>query len=138
MDDNDDLMIVGAKKKTGVKNYDKNDISECRDSFLKLILQPDRINKEKFVDLCMNGHIDKNFIRPTIWKMFLNVLPIDIEVKDWISTVHKQRLLYKNKMKNLNTLKKFNGDPLGGSSDVLYLSNISPSLHGIHSSKTMN
>ena len=122
MDDNDDLMIVGAKKKTGVKNYDKNNLNECRESFLKLILQPERVNKEKFIELCMNGQVDKNFIRPTIWKMFLNILPINVELKEWIKIVHKQRQLYKNKMKNLNTLKKFSGDPLGGSSDVIYLS----------------
>jgi hypothetical protein len=120
MDDNDDLMIVGAKKKTSTKNYDKNDIIDCRSSFVKFILQPDKLNKEKFVEMCMSGDVDKNFLRPTLWKMFLNVLPLDKNAEDWITIVGKQRVNYKNKMKNLNTLKKFSGDPLGGSSDVKY------------------
>ena len=118
MDDNDDLMIVGAKKKSSIKNYDKNDVSDCRNSFTKFILQPDKLNKEKFFEMCMNGDVDKNYLRPTLWKMFLNVLPLDKDVEEWISIVGKQRQTYKNKMKNLNTLKKFSGDPLGGSSDV--------------------
>jgi hypothetical protein len=119
MDDNDDLMIVGAKKKTTVKkNYDKNELIDCRESFVKLILQQEKLNKEKFIEMCMNGEVDKNFIRSTVWKMFLNVLPIDKPIEEWIQIVNKQRQAYKNKMKNLNTLKKFSGDPLGGSSDV--------------------
>jgi len=119
MDDCDNLMIVGAKKKTTVKNYDKNEVGDCRDSFLKLILQPEKLNKDKFMELCMNGEIDKFFIRPTVWKMFLDVLPADKPIEDWIVIINKQRQTYKNKMKNLNTLKKFSGDPLGGSSDVI-------------------
>ncbi len=121
MDDNDELMIVGAKKKINIKNYDKNEINACKDSFVKYILSADIVNKDKLIEMCMNGDVDKNLIRPTIWKTLLHVLPIESRIEEWIETVNKQRIKYKNKMKSLNTLKKFSGDPLGGSQDVILL-----------------
>ena len=66
----------------------------------------------------MNGEIDDKLIRPTAWKLLLGVIPFDKPISDWIKLVNKQRSEYKNKLKNLNALKKFAGDPLGGTTDV--------------------
>ena len=66
----------------------------------------------------MNGEIDNHMIRPTVWKLLLGVIPFDQPLSEWIKIITKQRIEYKNKLKNLNTLKKFAGDPLGGTSDV--------------------
>jgi len=57
-------------------------------------------------------------IRPTIWKLLLGVIPFEKTISEWINIVNKQRGEWRIKLKNLNTLKKFSGDPLGGSSDV--------------------
>ena len=69
----------------------------------------------------MKGEIDKNLIRPTTWKLLLGVLPFDKSISDWIKIVDKQRTEFKNKLKNLSSLKKFSGDPLGGNQDVKIL-----------------
>jgi hypothetical protein len=112
-------MIIGAKKKKELKNDDKNEISICINSFKKFILNKDEIiNKDNLIEIGLSGDVDKNLIRPIIWKTFLNVLPINDKVEEWIPIIIKQRNTYKNKLKNLNALKKFSGDPLGGSGDV--------------------
>lgn len=66
----------------------------------------------------MYGEVDKLMLRPTAWKLLLNVFPFDKPVTEWLKLIKKQRSEYKEKLKNLNALKKFAGDPLGGNSDV--------------------
>ena len=66
----------------------------------------------------MTGEVDKLMIRPTAWKLLLGVFPSDKSISEWVKLVKKQRNEYKEKLKNLNALKKFAGDPLGGNSDV--------------------
>ena len=39
------------------------------------------------------------------------------KIDEWIPKIAQQRLEYKSKIKNLNALKKFSGDPLGGQND---------------------
>ena len=69
----------------------------------------------------MQGEVDKLMIRPTAWKLLLGVLPFDQNISEWLKVVKKNRTVYKEKLKNLNALKKFAGDPLGGNDDVYYL-----------------
>lgn len=66
----------------------------------------------------MSGEIDKLMFRPTAWKLLLGIVPFDQSVSEWIKIIKKQRGEYREKLKNLNALKKFAGDPLGGNSDV--------------------
>ena len=122
MDDDDGLMIIGAKKTKEIKNYDKNDINQCINNFKKFAFtqNDDLINKDTLSSFCLNGEVEKNYIRPLIWKVFLNVLSINNKIEDWVSQVTKQRTDFKTKLKNMNALKKFSGDPLGGSNDVKY------------------
>ena len=68
----------------------------------------------------MNGEVDKLMLRPTAWKLLLGVLPFDQNISEWLKVVKKNRTVYKEKLKNLNALKKFAGDPLGGNDDVNY------------------
>ena len=120
MDDDDGLMITGAKKTTDNRNYDKNDMTTCITYFKKFAFGKDDelVNKELLSGLCQTGEIDKNFVRPLLWKTFLNVLSINNKIEEWVSQVARQRQEYKGKLKSLNALKKFSGDPLGGSNDV--------------------
>ena len=67
----------------------------------------------------MSGDIEAKMIRPTVWKLLLGIIPFEKPIADWIKIVTKQRSEWKNKVKNLNTLKKFAGDPLGGTTDVI-------------------
>ncbi len=128
--DDDDFMIIGAKKKKEIKNDDKHPLNSCIENFKKFIINPDNSQPsiKQLTEIGSNGEVDKNFIRPSIWKSFLNVVPFGVNsVKDCnsgktleesVKLVAKQRTEYKNKLKGLNALKKFNGDPLGGSNDV--------------------
>jgi hypothetical protein len=121
MEDDDGLMIIGAKKTKEIKNYDKNDLNLCISNFKKFAFtqNSELIDKETLSGFCLNGEVDKNYIRPLIWKIFLNVFSINNKIEDWVSQVNKQRIDYKQKLKNMNALKKFSGDPLGGSQDVI-------------------
>jgi glutamine phosphoribosylpyrophosphate amidotransferase len=120
MEDDDGLMIIGAKKTNEVKNYDKNDLQTCVNNFKKFAFchNGELLNKETLSNLCLTGEIDNNYIRPLVWKTFLNVLSINNKIDDWVSQVVRQRQEFKGKLKNLNALKKFSGDPLGGANDV--------------------
>ncbi len=122
MEDDDSLMIIGAKKTKEIKNYDKHDLNLCINNFKKYAFtkNSDLIDKDTLSGLCFNGEVDKNYIRPLIWKVFLNVFSINNKIEDWVSQVTKQRTDYKQKLKNMNALKKFSGDPLGGSQDVIF------------------
>jgi len=122
MEDDDGLMIIGAKKSNEVKNYDKNDLQTCVNHFKKFAFceNGELLNKEHMSNLCLTGEIDSNFIRPLVWKTFLNVISINNKIEDWVNQVVRQRQDFKGKLKNLNALKKFSGDPLGGSNDVKY------------------
>jgi hypothetical protein len=121
----DEFMITGNKKKAEKKDYDKNDVSNCISGFSKFFISTNEEcipNKENLIELSLTGEVDKNYIRPTIWKLFLNVLPLDIPLSEWVAKVVSQRAEFKIKLKNLHGLKKFSGDPLGGSQSViLYL-----------------
>lgn len=136
--EDDGLMIIGAKKSKEVKNNDKHELENCIMNFKKFALKENElVNKALLSSLSISGEIDKNFIRPLLWKTFLNVISINNKVEDWVSQVSKQRTDYKTKLKNLNALKKFSGDPLGGSNDVKYILNYL-SLGGILSLKKMS
>ena len=122
MADDDGLMIIGAKKTNEVKNYDKNDMNSCISNFKKFAFSntaDDLLDRENLTKICLNGEIDTYQIRPLVWKAFLNVLSINNKIEDWVSQCTKQRGEFKTKLKNLTGLKKFSGDPLGGSGGVI-------------------
>ena len=98
-------------------NEYKNDITTCIESFTKFVLKSTSSEtKSNVIDLSTKGELKNNSIRPTAWKIMLNVLPCDKEsnIKSWIETTRTQRLKYKEKIKESKTLKKIDGDPLGG------------------------
>jgi hypothetical protein len=123
--DDDDLMIIGAKKNTKAeKDYDKHDTTLCINNFKKYILSGSTSDntisqsRDSFVEMSINGDADKNFIRPTLWKIFLGVYPIESPIEEWVNKTAKIRNEFKQKLKCLTTLKKFSGDPLGNQNDV--------------------
>ncbi len=77
--------------------------------------------------LCSQGYkgdLNNNYLRGTLWKMFLGTLPVNKNYEVWVDQTIKLRQAYKIKMKNYINLKKISGDPLGGgttsSSEVRY------------------
>ena len=117
--DEETLMITGAKKKNEIKNYDKNNLTECLAAFKKFFISNDSLIKDSLAKLGLTGEIETNYIRPSYWKFILNIFPSNSDkLEDWILSTTKQRNEFKNKLRSLNSLKKFSGDPLGGSTDV--------------------
>jgi hypothetical protein len=123
MDDDD--FIIGAKKKNEKKyksrlilSYDKNDINQCINGFKKILAQQE-IDKQNLTKLSMLGEIGNQHLRPIAWQILLNLLPADEKLDEWVGRKQKQRNEFRNKVKGLTQLKKFSGDPLGGTSDVI-------------------
>ena len=110
MEDNFSL-VTGAKKEKTIPNYDKNNFNLCISNFSRIVLEiaPEKI-KESLINLSIKSDIEENYIRPTAWKIFLNVLPSspDSTLKTWIETVKTQRAKFKTKVKELKTLKNNN------------------------------
>jgi hypothetical protein len=70
------------------------------------------------IETCIAGNLDKDCIRPTVWKLLLNIFNPNGSISNWLSTTLKQRAEFKLKQKSLVGLKKFSGDPLGGNAEV--------------------
>lgn len=102
----------------------KNNIETCIQFFSKIVLSspksmfPKSIKqiREDLIQYSRLGQISENFIRPTAWRLFLNVFPFKEEdiLKSWITAIKTQRDEYKLKTKMYLSLKKLSGDPLGG------------------------
>lgn len=93
----------------------KNDQGQCAKCFFENILMNDN-REEVLKNFAINGEVTEKLIRPTVWKLFLDVLPRDKPIVEWIEVISKNRLEYKKKLKTFCKVKKFSGDPLGGGS----------------------
>lgn len=92
----------------------------CLDNFKKFFIEKsENYNKILLIETCISGNLDKDFIRPTVWKLLLNILNPNGTISNWIQKTMKQRNDFKSKQKNLIALKKFSGDPLGGNAEVI-------------------
>ena len=96
----------------------KNPISSCLQEFKeKVLLNSERVQTLK--NICSNGEMEEQFLRPTAWKIFLETLPSYSSgnlLNEWIEKISEQREEYKKKFKKFCKIKKFTGDPLGGKS----------------------
>ncbi len=57
------------------------------------------------IKFSLNGELNKLNVRPTVWKLFLNVLPLNSSIEEWYTRTKSQRVEYKNKIKSLTALK---------------------------------
>ena len=51
-------------------------------------------------------------LRPTAWKIFLNIFPNNSNIIEWVEIISKLRLKYNKKKKKYLSIKKYKGDPL--------------------------
>ena len=82
---------------------EKLDIGKCIENFKKYILgneynpsQKSYVynNKEDLLSYGIKGNIDSIYLRPLIYKFFLNHLPIDKNLQQWISIIFNNRVSY--------------------------------------------
>jgi hypothetical protein len=115
-EDEDDFMIIGAKKTNSSASDDKHKESLCVENF-KFIFGTSKLDTGKLSELCFEGLIEEKYIRPTLWRVFLDIFNEKEGMGNWIETTNKLRNEYKAKVRGLANLKKLSGDPLGNSND---------------------
>ena len=106
--------------KNKMPNYDKNDIEKCMENFKIIIENSNDLPNlsENIIELAINGGLGENCLRGVAWKILLKYYSIDPEssIKTWIDQTKDKRKLYHKKLKELTSLNKFSGDPLGANS----------------------
>lgn len=119
----DNMTLVTGAKKSTQNSDDKNNLKFCIENFSNEVIENSSAIlkiKEDLIKLSNQGMLASNYLRPTGWKIFLNVLPSNEtdSLLTWVNTVIEQRKLYKKRIKALNCLKKLSGDPLGKEKEV--------------------
>ena len=72
-------------------------------------------NMNNLLKYCLKCKLDNILLRPTLWKIFLNYLPSEINFSKWLESSYAIRQLFKKKSaKYINPKKVSVGDPLGG------------------------
>ena len=89
---------------------------KCIENFKKYILKPTSEsssktltfqNKEDLISFGIKGEFSSIYIRPIIYKIFLDLFPIEKSIQQWISITFTHRLLYSQlKSKYFNNTKK--------------------------------
>ena len=107
--------------------YSKHPKEKCIEQFNSLIIK-NLSNPQTILDnlkeLSMSGEIEKNFIRSTSWNILLKTYDLNPNesdtkqnLKSILLKIFNNRKKYKKKLKEITSLKKFSGDPLGGSKE---------------------
>ena len=99
--------------------YDKNNLEKTLFNFQRHILN--YINnipevKKNLLFFSLDGKTGSELMRSFSWKLYLNTLSSDknTTLKTWCEETLSQRKAFKKKVKELLTISKFKGDPLGG------------------------
>ena len=109
------------EEKNKMPQIDKHDIEKCIENFKIIIENSYDIPNitENIIELAFNGVLGVNHLRATGWKILLNYFPSDSEssIYNWVNETKEKRKLYQKKLKELTSLNKFSGDPLGANSN---------------------
>ena len=111
-------MSTSTSNSKKMPQYGKFNFEECLQNFRVIVLN--NINdipriKTSLITSGKLSTIEKTFVRPISWKIFLNVLPTNekASLKVWLDETISQRKTVKKMIKN-NTISKLKVDPLGG------------------------
>ena len=107
--------------------YKKNPKEKCIEQFnsifIKNLSNPQNL-LNNLKENSMSGEIEKNYIRSTSWNILLKTYELDLNITDTkqnlksiLLKIFNNRKKYKKKLKEITSLKKFSGDPLGGSKE---------------------
>ncbi len=70
-------------------------------------------NNQDFLNFSSIYHLDNLLIRSTVWKIYLNNLPMKKNnFSEWVKITEERRKVYNNKKKEMTKIKKFKVDPL--------------------------
>ena len=109
------------KASSQLPSYDKNNLEKSLFNFQRHIINYiDNIPeiKKSLLFFAIDGKTGNELMRSFSWKIFLKTLSSDqnTTLKTWLEETLSQRKAYKKIVKDLLTISKFKGDPLGGMS----------------------
>jgi len=112
-------MNTNKNTSNQLPSYDKNNLDSALFNFQRHILN--YINnipeiKKNLIFLSIDGKAETQLMRSFSWKIFLKTLSSDknATLGTWLEETLSQRKNFKKIVKDLLTISKFKGDPLGG------------------------
>jgi len=99
------------------ESENREEINECLDDYVNCFHSyfVDYHNMNNIIKYCLKCKLDNILLRPTLWKIFLNYLPQEINFTNWLEKTQVARSTFKKRSaKYFNTKKVLGGDPLGG------------------------
>ena len=111
-------MSTSTSSSKKMPTYGRFNLDDCLQNFRIIVLNNAFDIQRIRTTLITSGKlstIEKTFVRPISWKIFLNVLQTNEKatLKTWIDETISQRKTVKKMIKN-NTISKLKVDPLGG------------------------
>lgn len=91
---------------------DKLNSDLCFYFFKKIFFESEKKCFFDYLDLSCIQEMENLYIRSTAWKLYLNVLPMNNNISEWVSVIEERRNFYKMKKKDFTKVKKFKNDPL--------------------------
>ena len=121
----------------------KQDKELCLENFTKYILKTSSetniksLNSKNKEDLISKGELSSKYLRPIAYKIFLDLLPLEKSIQQWISITFTQKMLYSQfKTKNFN--KKNEVEEENENIIKMDLSRTFPEIQDFNQSKIMN
>jgi hypothetical protein len=93
-----------------VYSIEKNNFESCLCYFKEYIVQ--KFSLEKVYELSFSSEIDNRYIRPILWKIFLNIFHPRFNLNEWYNNTKLNRTFYYKLKSDLNKKKNFSNDPL--------------------------
>jgi hypothetical protein len=107
-----------------IPHFDKYDTNNCIKQFKFQILERCEYFpkfRKNIIGMSFTNEIESSFIRPTIWKIFLDILPTNekaekVDLYTWLKVTFDLRNKYTKKLKSIRSISRIKGDPLGNTS----------------------
>jgi hypothetical protein len=94
------------------KKIEKLNYDLCFYFFKNIFIESENNSFFDFLDLSSIHEMENLYIRSTAWKIYLNVLPMNDNISEWVSLTEERRNKYRIKKKQLTQVKKYKKDPL--------------------------
>ena len=134
MEEKNEEFLKKQKKEKCLENFKKYILKSSSESNLKSL---NLKNKEDLISFGIKGDLSSTYLRPIAYKIFLDLLPIEKSIQQWISMTFSQRMLYSQlKSKYFNKKKEKEED--NENIIKMDLSRTFPEIQGFNQTKIMN
>jgi hypothetical protein len=105
------------KKDAHYKQIKRLPLEKCFSEFKSFVI--DDFSIDEIINSAISCNLKEFFLRTTMWKLFLAVLPNNNNLSHWIRTSVEQRKDYEKKISELRKLKNYKSHPLNKVKNVL-------------------